>query len=99
MRFTDFYSANSVCSASRAALLTGCYPPRVSITGVLFGLLHRITWMYAFFAALVGCYLGWLYVATGNLWVPMIAHGLYDFFAVVYLRQQHVRGALADGND
>ncbi|MFP6612191.1 MAG: sulfatase, partial [Pirellulales bacterium] len=36
MKFTDFYSANAVCSASRAALLTGCYPPRVSISGVLF---------------------------------------------------------------
>jgi len=36
MRFTDFYSANSVCSASRASLLTGRYPPRTTITGVLF---------------------------------------------------------------
>jgi arylsulfatase A-like enzyme len=36
MRFTDFYSANSVCSPSRAALLTGCYPTRVSIPAVLF---------------------------------------------------------------
>jgi len=36
MRFTDFYSASSVCSPSRAALLTGCYPPRVSISGVIF---------------------------------------------------------------
>lgn len=35
VRFTSFYSANSVCSASRAALLTGCYPPRVSVLGVL----------------------------------------------------------------
>jgi arylsulfatase A-like enzyme len=31
VRFTDFYVPQAVCSASRAALLTGCYPNRVSI--------------------------------------------------------------------
>ena len=35
MRFTSFYVAQAVCSASRAALLTGCYPNRVSILGAL----------------------------------------------------------------
>ena len=35
-RFTDFYVAANVCSPSRAALLTGCYPKRVGITSVLF---------------------------------------------------------------
>jgi len=29
MRFTSFYMASPVCSPSRAALLTGCYPPRI----------------------------------------------------------------------
>jgi arylsulfatase len=36
VRFTNFYTAASVCTPSRAALLTGCYPPRVGITKVAF---------------------------------------------------------------
>ncbi len=35
MRLTNFYVAQGVCSASRAALLTGCYPNRVGIQGAL----------------------------------------------------------------
>lgn len=36
MRFTNFYSAQPVCSASRAGLMTGCYPNRIGISGALF---------------------------------------------------------------
>ena len=36
MKFTDFMVASPVCSASRAALLTGCYPNRVGVPGVFF---------------------------------------------------------------
>lgn len=35
MRFTHFYAAQAVCSASRAGLLTGCYPNRIGIHGAL----------------------------------------------------------------
>ena len=35
MRFTNFHVAQAVCSASRTALLTGCYPNRVGILGAL----------------------------------------------------------------
>jgi arylsulfatase A-like enzyme len=31
VRFTDFYVAAPICSPSRAALLTGCYPARVGL--------------------------------------------------------------------
>ena len=35
IRLTNFYTAQAVCSASRAALLTGSYPNRVGIQGAL----------------------------------------------------------------
>jgi arylsulfatase A-like enzyme len=35
VRLTNFYVAQAVCSASRMALLTGCYPNRVGIQGAL----------------------------------------------------------------
>ena len=34
--FRHYYSAQPVCSASRASILTGCYPNRVGISGALF---------------------------------------------------------------
>lgn len=35
MRFTNFYAAQPICSASRAAILTGCYPNRIGLHGAL----------------------------------------------------------------
>lgn len=36
VRFSDFHVTSSVCSPSRASILTGCYPQRVGITKVLY---------------------------------------------------------------
>lgn len=36
MKFTSFYSPSPVCTPSRAAILTGCYAPRVGLPNVLF---------------------------------------------------------------
>ncbi|WP_419213658.1 sulfatase [Maribacter sp. X9] len=35
LKFTNFYAAQAVCSASRAGILTGCYPNRIGIHNAL----------------------------------------------------------------
>jgi membrane protease YdiL (CAAX protease family) len=51
----------------------------------LFGLLHPLTPTYAVLAGLIGLYLGWLWMLTANLLVPITAHAAYDFLALMYL--------------
>lgn len=63
--------------------------PAVVVVGIAFGLAHWLTPTYAVYAALMGVYLGALYHALGNLWVPIFAHAAYDFVALAVL----VRGA------
>lgn len=36
MRFTNYLAPQAVCTASRAGLLTGCYPNRIGMAGALF---------------------------------------------------------------
>jgi len=55
------------------------------VVALLFGLVHWLTTTYAILASLIGLYLGGLWLATGNLLVPIAAHALYDFVALVYL--------------
>jgi hypothetical protein len=60
-------------------------PAGLILASVLFGLAHMITPTYAIVAALVGGYLGWLWIHFDNLLVPIMAHAVYDFVALVYL--------------
>ncbi len=57
------------------------------VAAVLFGLLHPVTPTYAVLAGSIGLYLGWLWLACGNLLLPIITHGVYDFLALLYLVQ------------
>lgn len=50
---------------------------------ILFGLLHAVNVAYAVLATVMGMYLGWLWTATGNLAVPIVAHAVYDFLALL----------------
>jgi hypothetical protein len=55
------------------------------LTSVLFGLAHALSKLYFAFAVAVGAFLGWLAFQFNDLIAPMVAHGLYDFLALVYL--------------
>jgi len=63
----------------------------VGLASTLFGLLHWISPFYALLAGLIGAYLGWWRVQSGNLLGPIIAHALYDFAALVYLTKIYPR--------
>ncbi len=52
---------------------------------VIFGLMHAVTLGYALFATVMGLYLGWLWMVSGNIAVPIVTHALYDFVALTYL--------------
>ncbi len=52
---------------------------------LLFALAHFVTPTYAVVAGLIGLYLGGLWLATGNLLVPITTHAGYDFIALFYL--------------
>lgn len=73
-----------IVQQSLAELIGG---PWMGLVGaaVLFALAHWITTTYAVIAGLIGLYLGWLWMVTGNLLVPIVTHAVYDFVVLVYL--------------
>jgi membrane protease YdiL (CAAX protease family) len=57
----------------------------LGIASLVFGVFHWLNATYALLAALAGLYFGWLLVATGSIWPPIVAHALYDFVALCWL--------------
>ncbi len=57
----------------------------LAAASVLFGIAHAITPGYAVYATIIGAYLGWIWLSTENLLVPVAAHAVYDFLALVYI--------------
>jgi membrane protease YdiL (CAAX protease family) len=61
----------------------------VVITSICFGLFHDPTFRhpsYAVVAFLYGLILGGLYMYTGNLWAPIIAHVVHNLISLYMLR-------------
>ena len=67
------------------------------LASLLFAVAHALSTLYFVFAIVVGGFLGWLAMYYHDLVAPMVAHGLYDFIALVYLsrRSRAARSARA----
>lgn len=66
------------------------------MVAILFGLAHAVNRSYAILAGVIGLYLGWLWMVTGELLLPIAVHALYDFLALVYLVKIRPRRQPAD---
>lgn len=58
-------------------------------TSAIFGLFHCPSFKhlsYGLWALAAGLFLGWLYLATGNLWVPIITHAVSNAISLLFLR-------------
>ncbi len=90
LRLTSFYAAQPVCSASRAGLLTGCYPNRIGITGALGpNAKHGINDSEMTFAEMLkaegyatGCYGKW-HLGSLPEFLPL-QHGFDDYLGLPY---------------
>ena len=90
VRFTDFYSAAPSCTPSRAALMTGCYPQRVSLPHVLgptadIGINSEETTLAEILKAegyATACYGKW-HLGHHRQFLP-IHHGFDEYFGLPY---------------
>lgn len=75
-------------------------PVAILAVSVAFGAAHLISPAYATFTAILSVLFGVLYVWSGNIVVPMIAHAAYDLVALLYAMRYRKKGhgAHADGH-
>jgi len=91
--WADLFVLAAIAGISEEILFRGVIQPWLEnswglmaglvISGLIFGLIHAVTFLYFIMATAVSIYLGLYldYDNTRNLLTPIIIHGLYDFFA------------------
>ena len=57
----------------------------ILIASAVFGFMHYLSPIYAIYAGLTGVYLGLIYQLSGNLYIVMVIHAVYDFIALMAL--------------
>lgn len=56
----------------------------LAVSGLVFGLLHAVTPVYAILAGAASVFFGYLYNTSNNLAVPMVCHAVYDVGALLW---------------
>ena len=69
----------------------------LALVSTLFGLAHYVSLGYAIFAGLAGVYMGALLLLTGNLFVAMAVHALFDFAALAFISRMTLSPAAEPG--
>ena len=60
----------------------------LAVVSLLFGLAHALSTSYFVLATIIGAYFGWLAMEYDDLVAPIVAHGVYDFVAIMYVKQR-----------
>lgn len=79
--------------AGLASLIGGFFGQwlALAVAAVLFGVCHWLNTTYAILAVLAGAYFGLIFLLSGSLWTPIVAHAAYDLLALIYLvRPSHL---------
>jgi membrane protease YdiL (CAAX protease family) len=66
------------------------------IASLLFGLAHALSKVYFLLAAVIGFYLGGLTWYFNDLVAPIVAHGVYDLVALMYLCRSRLAKGIND---
>ncbi|GIW82675.1 MAG: hypothetical protein KatS3mg105_4482 [Gemmatales bacterium] len=78
-------SCSSVVCCSRFSSTGWVVVPAFLISNLLFGLLHPLTFTYFVLATIMGYFLSYVVFLTDNLLPVILAHGIYDFVALIYV--------------
>jgi membrane protease YdiL (CAAX protease family) len=57
------------------------------VASLVFGAAHALSKLYFLLATLIGICFGWLVLHYHDLVAPMVAHSVYDFVALMYIRR------------
>jgi membrane protease YdiL (CAAX protease family) len=63
------------------------------LASLVFGLFHPISRTYVVLAMAMGAWLGWLWLASGNLLTAIVCHAVYDYLALIYLTRPNRNAA------